>query len=150
MVEAQPLLHELDVLETRRIAGLALDARQVRDRLLEKVPDADLGEPEPARGEHNAASTIALNSVLASKPEFIALRQAIVELPRDIREKLWVVMQIGRGDAAVVDRDIALATAAVLSDAEIADNLSSNPDLHSYLQKGLYELRVAAPPGDVR
>ena len=110
-LKRQPLMHELDVLETRRIAGLALDARKVRDRLLEKVPDADLGEPEPARGEHNAASAIALNCVLASKPEFVALRQAIVELPRDIREKLWVVMQIGRGDAAVVDRDIALATA---------------------------------------
>jgi hypothetical protein len=47
------MLFELDVLEIRGIADVALDARKVRDRLLEKVPESDLGEPKPAPGEHN-------------------------------------------------------------------------------------------------
>jgi hypothetical protein len=95
------MLQELDVLEARQIADLAADARKVRDRLLEKVPDEELGEPVPARGEHNPAGTLALNGVLAAEPEFVALREAIAALPRDIREKLWVVAQVGRGDVAI-------------------------------------------------
>ena len=51
------MLHEPDVLEARQIADLAADARRVRDRLLEKVPDGKLGEPMSARGEHNLGST---------------------------------------------------------------------------------------------
>ncbi len=148
MVEGHRLLHELEVLEARRIADLASDARKVRDLLLEKVRDADLGEPEPARGEHNANGSVMLEEVLATKPEFVALSQAIAGLPRDIREKLWVVMQIGRGDAAVLDWDVASATAAALTDDDIADNLLTQADLHNFLQKGLYELGVAALPGD--
>lgn len=45
------MLHELDALESRHIADLARDARKVRDGLLEKVPDPEFGEAEPARGE---------------------------------------------------------------------------------------------------
>src|SRR5208282_4623892 len=97
-VEGRQMLHELEVLEAQHIADLALDARNVRDRLLEKVPDTDLGEPIAARGEHNPGGGVLLTGVLASEPEFVALRQAIAALPRDIREKLWVVAQIGRGD----------------------------------------------------
>ena len=148
MIEGQRRLYELEVLEARHIADLAAEARKVRDLLLEKVPDADLGEPNPARGEHNPAGRLVLDGVLARKPEFVALRQAILDLPRDIREKLWVVMQIGRGDAAVLDWDVALATAQVLSDDDIAENLWSAVDLVNWLHKGLYELRVAAVPGD--
>jgi hypothetical protein len=146
MIERHRLMHELEVLEARRIADLASDARKVRDLLLEKVADAALGEPKTARGEHNPASRLVLDSVLASKPEFVALRRAIIELPRDIREKLWVVLQIGRGDAAVLDWDAAIATAQALTGDEIADNLWSETDLHNCLHKGLYELRAAALP----
>ena len=96
MAEEIAMLHELDALEVRRIADLAADARNVRDSLLEEAPDASLGEPKPARGEHNPASSLVFNGVLAGKPEFVALRQAIAELLRDIR---------GRGDAAILDWD---------------------------------------------
>ena len=47
------MLYKLEVLETRRIAELAGDLQSVRDRLLEKVPETRLGEPPPARGEHD-------------------------------------------------------------------------------------------------
>jgi len=57
------MLYELEVLEARRIADLAMDARKLRDRLVEKVPDADLGEPVPARGEHNPTGSIILDGV---------------------------------------------------------------------------------------
>jgi hypothetical protein len=148
MAEQRHLLHELEVLEARHIADLASDARKVRDLLLEKVPDAALGEPKPARGEHNPAGRLVLDAVLASQPVFVALRQAIIELPRDLREKLWVVLEIGRGDAAVLDWDVAIATAQALTDDDIADNLWTETDLHNCLHKGLYELRAAALPGD--
>jgi hypothetical protein len=72
------MLHELDVLEARHIADLALDARKVRDRLLEKVPEGNLGESVPARGEHNPNSSVMLDGVLETEPAFVALRQAIV------------------------------------------------------------------------
>ena len=137
------MLHELDVLEARQIADLASEARKVRDRLLEKVRDVELGEPVPARGEHNLAAALALNGVLATKPEFVALREAITALPRDIREKLWVMAQIGRGDNAIRGWDEALARASVLSDDDIAAGMVAEPDLHAHLRKGLYELGVA-------
>ena len=144
------MLHELEVLEARHIADLALDAREVRDRLLEKVADADLGEPQPARGEHNPSGSVVLNGVFATEPEFAALREAIAALPRDIREKLWVVAQIGRGDLAILDWDDAIASASALTDDDIAANLLGEADLHNYLRKGLYALGVATLPGDER
>jgi hypothetical protein len=142
------MLHELEVLEARRIAHLAEDARGIRDLLLEKVPDADLGELEPARGPHIPVGTIALNGLLAGKPEFVALREALASLPRDIREKLWVVTQIGRGDVAVLHWEKAKDTASLLTEDDILVNMLGEPDLHDYLRKGLYMLGVATLPGD--
>lgn len=134
------MLHEIEALEVRQIADLALDARKVRDRLLEKVPNAQLGEPVPARGEHNPSGSITLNGVLATEPEFVALREAIAALPRDIREKLWVVAQVGRGDVAMRGWDEALAGASALSNDDLVAGMVAEPDLHEHLRKGLYEL----------
>ena len=148
MIERHRLMYELAVLEVRRVADLASDARNLRDLRLEKGADAAPGEPNSARGEHNSASRLVLDGVLASKPEFVALRRAITELPPHIREKLWVVLQIGRSDAAVLDWAVAIATAQALTDDEIADNLWSETDLLNCLHKGLYELRATAIPGN--
>ncbi len=137
------MLQVLEVLEARQIADLAADARKVRDRLLEKVPDAELGEPVPARGEHNPAAALGLNGVLVAEPAFAALREAIAALPRDIREKLWVVAQIGRGNVAILDWDVALAGASELSDGELVSIMVAEPDLRDHLRKGLYELGAA-------
>ncbi len=141
------MLHELEALEARHIAELALDARKVRDRLLEKVPDTELGEPKPARGEHNPSGGVVLTDVLAATAEFVALRQAIAALPRDMREKLWVVARIGRGELAILDWDGALDGASALTDEDLVANLLGEPDLHDCLGKGLYELGAAMPPG---
>ncbi len=137
------MLHELDVLEARQIADLAADARKVRDRLLEKVRDEELGEPGPARGEHNPAGALAMNGVLAMQPEFVALRDAIAALPRNIREKLWAVARVGRGDVAILGWDEVLAESVALSDSDLVSSMVAEPDLHGHLRKGLYELGAA-------
>jgi hypothetical protein len=142
------MLHELEVLEAGRIADLALDVRRVRDRLLEQVPDADLGEPEPTRGEHNPSSNLGLTPALQTQPEFRALQQAIAALPRAIREKLWAVARTGRGDATAREWDDSLSAATILSDDDIAADLTEEPDLHEFLRKGLYELRATRLPDD--
>ncbi len=142
------MLHEIEALEVRQIADLALNARKVRDRLLEKVPDAQLGEPVPARGEHNPSGSIVLNGVLAREPEFVALREAIAALPRDIREKLWAVAQVGRGDVAILGWDAALAGASALNDDDLVTGMVAEPDLHEQLRKGLYELGAAENVSD--
>jgi hypothetical protein len=144
------MLHELEVLELRHIAHLALDARNVRDRLLEKVPEADMGEPIPGRGEHNPSAGIVLNGVLSAEPEFVALRQAIAALTRDIRVKLWVATRIGRGDLAILDWERAIGEASALTDDDIVAGLLDEPDLHELLRKGLYMLGAATPPGEAR
>ncbi|HTR15863.1 MAG TPA: DUF3775 domain-containing protein [Acetobacteraceae bacterium] len=142
------MLHELDILEARRIAALAAEARKVRDRLLEKVPEADLGEPTPARGKHTPAHNLMLDDLLAAEPEFAALREAITSCTRDIREKLWVVTQIGRDELAPADWEAAIAEASAMTDDDIVSGLLGEPDLHNDLSKGLYALGAATLPGD--
>lgn len=142
------MLYEIEILEARRIADLALAAREVRDRLLEHVPETDLQDTLLARGEHNVAAELELNGVLAGQPDVVALREAIVALPREIQVKLWVVAQIGRGNLAISDWDEAMDAAAALHDADLVTNLVAETDLHHYLRKGLYELGAATLPGD--
>jgi hypothetical protein len=142
------MVYELDVLEIRRLAELAAGFRRVRDRLMEKVPESGFGEPKPQRGAHNPAGDVALNAVLADTRDFVALRDAIAALPRDIREKAWVVAEIGCGRRAILDTEAALAEASLLSDEAIAGRLLEDPDLHDVLHKGLYELGAATLPGE--
>ena len=69
------MLFELEVLETRRIAGMALEARKIGDQLLEKSPESQLWRPAPARGEHGPAGSAALMEVQRNQPEIRALWQ---------------------------------------------------------------------------
>jgi len=87
---------------------------------------------------------LALDAVLVGAPEYLALRDAVAGLPRDIREKLWAVAETGRGQFAIMNWEIAVAEASGLSDAAIAARLLEDPDLHDVLRKGLYELGAAA------
>lgn len=134
------MLYELDILEIRQIAELALDVRKVRDRLLERVRDADLGVLSPLRGEHDPVANADLAYILAPEPEFVALSQAITALPRDIREKLFLVARMGRGDLAIRGWDSAADAASRLGDQDILTILMDDANLHDHLQKGLYVL----------
>ncbi len=134
------MLHEIDILETRRIADLAAEARKPRDRLLGSIPQAALGEPMPARGPHDPAHDVPLQNLLAGKPEVVALRDAIAALPREIRQSVWIVMEIGRGRFAAGEWEQAAAEAGLLRDADVVASLLDEPDLHVCLGKGLYQI----------
>jgi hypothetical protein len=141
------MLHEIEILETRRIAELGAAARDARDRCLTPVPEAELGEAPPARGAHHTAGSLGFWGVPKDEPAHLALREAIEALPSDIRRKLWAVMRTGCGDYARGDWDRALAAADNESDESIVGDLSEEVDLHDRLMKGLYEIGAAELPG---
>jgi hypothetical protein len=141
------MLYEIEILEARRVAELGAVARDARDRSLTPVPEAELGEPPPARGEHHAAGTLGFAGVPEDEPAHLALRQAIEGLPSDIRCKLWPVMRTGCGDYARGDWDQAMAAADNVPDASIVADLAEEVDLHDKLMKGLYEIGAAELPG---
>ena len=114
-----------------------------------RIRPAHAAPPVPSHLARRAGVLLG-TGVLASAPEFVALRAAIAALPRDIREKLWVTAQIGRGDLAIRDCTGALDAASALTDDDIVANLLDEADLHDCLRKGLYELGAAMPPGDAR
>ena len=135
-----PILHEVEILEVRRIADLAAAARQARDWSLTPVAETEFGEPRPGRGEHDPGRALAFEG-----PGYMALRDAIEAMASDIRRKLWAVMRIGAGDYARGDWDDALAAATLLSDQAVAVELVQEVDLHDRLMKGLYETGGAEP-----
>jgi hypothetical protein len=139
------MLHEIEALEAKQIAELASDAQALRARLLEKVRSDALGEPQPARGEHDPARTIALNGLFADAPEIRRLREAITALPNEIRHKLWALMAVGRGDYAARELDLALEAIANAHETDIIDELMREPYLHDYLAKALHETTRAKP-----
>ena len=134
------MLHELEVLEARHVADLAWDARKVRDRLLEKVPDAQLGEPVPARGEHNPSGDSCAEWRAAGEPEFVPC----VRRSRRCRVTSGRSYGWWRRSAAATSRFLGgmrpSPRASALRDDDIAAGMVAEPDLHEHLRKGLYEL----------
>jgi hypothetical protein len=134
------MMHEIEILEARRIAELAAIARDARDQALAPLREAELGEPQPARGQHHPSGALSFGALPEEAPARQALRQAIEELPDDMRRKIWVAMRIGCGDYARGDWDEALTAAGNLFDAIIVSDLTEDVDLHDKLMKGLYEI----------
>ena len=73
------------------------------------------------------------------------LRDAITELPGEIRRKLWALMVIGRGDYAAGEWESALARTETTADAEVIAGLMAEPYLHDRLAKALYEMAPGKP-----
>jgi hypothetical protein len=140
------MLHEIEILEARRIAELAAAAREARDRALSPLPDTDLGQIQPARGEHHAAGGLGFEAVPEAEPALRALQEAIAALPADIGRKLWAVVRTGCGDYGRGDWERALAAAEANSDETIIADLAEEVDLHDKLMKGLYEIGAASSP----
>lgn len=140
------MLYEIEILEARRIAELAAAAREVRDHTLSPVPEEELGEIPPARGEHHPAGALGFAALAPEEPAYRALCEALAGLLPDIRRKLWAVMRIGSGDYARGNWDEAMAAADALSDERVLSDLVEEVDLHDKLTKGLYEIGPAAPP----
>lgn len=133
----------LSVEEVRRVAELAARALAVRDRLVNKLYDLDLGDQPHGRGDRNPTDLDSLR-ILDSigSPEYAALKDCIASLPRERREELTAVMMIGRGDYAAECWEDALAAARAVPDGDL-DYVAEKAPLRDYLMKGLYELKLA-------
>ena len=135
------MLERIAVAQIRRIAELARAARDARDKMLTPVGEADLGEPKVARGWHDPAAGFGLPPLPPDHPTRIALRDAVAMLPRDAQDEIRALVLVGRGDLGARDWQGAVAEAASAPDAPV-DFLTGQANLHEYLEKGLYELRL--------
>lgn len=136
------MLETVTVTQVRQIADLAKEARDARDRALMELPDRDLGEPQPQRGEHNAAAGIGFDPLPVEHPARLALRNAVAALSDEARSELLALAWIGRGEYAANDWQRARPVAAVLLASAGADLLADEADLHELLTKGLYEIKA--------
>ncbi len=135
------MLEELTVDQARSVAGLAQAARQVRDRSLSELGEQQLGEPVPARGEHNPAGAAGLDPLPVDHPKRLALQRAIAELSAEARWELQALVWLGQGEYAAKGWRDAVAAASTAADASI-EAMIDQPDLHDLIMKGLYELAL--------
>jgi len=126
--------------EARRIATLANAARQARDAFLGNVPVEDLGEPQPARGEHNPTAGLGFAPLPPDAPPLRNLQEAIGALTPAARAELFTLVRIGQAELAAGDWDHVLADTLSLGDDAIATALAGDPDLQEHIVKGLYEI----------
>ena len=136
------MLRALNKDQAHFIALLAKVAREQRDKLLGGVPEEELGETKPSRGEHNPTALLGLEPLLPDDEQLTALREAIGSLTPDGRAELHVLMRIGQGDLAARDWNRGLDEASLLGEA-VGGALLDDSDLHDHLEKGLYETREA-------
>jgi hypothetical protein len=136
------MLEAITVQNVRQIADLAKEARIVRDRALLELPERELGEPNPQRGEHNAAAGLGFDPLPANHPARLALRNAVLALSDEARSELLALAWIGRGEYGAKDWPRAVPAAAALLASAGADLLAEEANLHEQLTKGLYELRA--------
>lgn len=135
------MLERVAAEEVKRIAGLAKAAREARDLMLEKIPDEALGQPAPARGEHNPMATLGLDPLPTEHPARRALSEAIDGLPLETRRELLALMWVGRNDFGATEWDRAMAAAT--SAFEItAETIMEEADLSTFLLKGLFEMKL--------
>jgi len=136
------MLTRTTVAEVKHIAEMAKAAREARDQMLDKIRDQDLGEPNPAKGEHNPAAWLGLDPLPLDHPVCAALRDSVTALTASARSELRALLSIGRGDYAAKDWEQAVADATTVRDEVTIAMLLEEADLHQYLMKALYELRI--------
>lgn len=135
------MLAKISVAEVKHIAELANAVRTARDEAL-RIKGEALGEPPPARGEHDPTVALGLEPLPADHPGVVALREAITALPNKALCELRVLFWMGRGEYAAGDWDKALAAAATQTRDVAIGILMDEIDLHHFLMKGLYELKL--------
>jgi hypothetical protein len=136
------MLETLTADQARQIAALAQAARRARDWSLSPLAERELGEPEPARGEHNPAGAVGLEPLPPTHPARLALERAIAALQPSALSELRALVWLGRGEYAAKDWAEAVAAASIAPEAAI-EGIVEEPDLHDLLIKGLYELALA-------
>lgn len=140
------MLDNETIVAARHIAGLAATARDARDRMMARVAERDLGEPEPEHREPRPIESLGLGALPPEDPAHRALREAVEQLPDNTRRALWALMRTGCGDYAHGDWPQALADAELMPDDAIMVELAEEAELHDRLAKGLYELGSADQP----
>ena len=138
------MLQELTVEGARRIAALAKTARRARDAMLDNVPEEDLGEPRPARGEHNPTGALCIRSLAPwrSGDRSIAPGSECAWTHGTLRAIRLDGM--GQGDLAAGDWDRGLSEAERLGDETVAAEIIEDPDLHDHITKSLYEAKLSS------
>lgn len=138
------MLKELNVDQARFVAILAKAARVQRDEVLREVGEKVLVDVKPARGEHNPAATVGLESLRSDATQTAALRDAIDSLSLGARSELYCLMRIGQGHLAAKKWHRGITEASLLGIDTISAALLEDVDLHDHLLKGLYEADLAA------
>jgi hypothetical protein len=136
------MLTKLMVEQAREIAELAKVARKARDKFLGNVPEKAIGEPPPARGEHNPTAALGYDPLPRDALPLRDLCNVVNSLEPAARAELFALMQIGQSDLALGDWQRLLDESAMLDDETITAALCENPDLQVNLIKGLYELKM--------
>ncbi|HSK38336.1 MAG TPA: DUF3775 domain-containing protein [Arenibaculum sp.] len=135
-------MSSLSVDQVKRVAELSAHAVQVRDRLVNKIYDLDLGE-QPRERDRNPTDLDSLQILdSVDSAEYRALKDYIGSLSAEQREELETVMLIGRGDFSAGQWDDAMATARSVPDASDVTYVAEKVALRAYLMKGLYELKL--------
>ena len=138
------MLKDLNRDQAQFVAMLARAARTQRDSALAGVPEADLTETKPARGEHNPTADLGFVAVREDASQLTMLRETISQLSPAGRSELYALMRVGQGQIAAKKWNRGLAEAVTLSDDTITAALIEDPDLHDHLMKGLYETKQAS------
>jgi len=94
------MLKDLNRDQAQFVAVLAKAARAQRDAFIVRVPENDLAEIKPARGEHNPTEALGFTAFPADALQVVALREAIDTLSPAGRSELYALMRIGQGDLA--------------------------------------------------
>jgi hypothetical protein len=135
------MLTKLTSSRVRLIAELANAARNARDEVAHGIPQ--VGEPHPARGEHDRTGMGDFDLLPPGDRSVTALRNEIRLLDPGARSELFALMRIGQGELAAADWERGLSEAARLGDESVNGILADDIDLQSHLSRGLYELRLA-------
>lgn len=136
------MLNRLSTDQVRRVAELSATALAVRDRLVNKVYDLDLGDQTKER-DRNPTDFDSLQILDAiGSAEYRTLKDFIASLSSEEREELKAVMLIGRGDYAAGQWEEAIAAAQAVPDGSDVDYVAEKAPLRDYLMKGLYELKL--------
>lgn len=138
------MLKALNVDQARFVAILAKAARTQRDELLGNVAEEDLGEPNPARGEHNPTAALGFQPLAAEDAQTAALREAIGTLSAAARFELYALMRIGQGHLAKRRWHRGLTEAETLGDETVTAAIIEDADLHDHIAKGLYEAKLSS------
>lgn len=136
------MLDKIALDQVRMIASLARDIADSRDAMLRPVREGDLAVATPGKGEHDPAAAYGLGQFPFDHPKIAVLRGAIAGLPSEARQELLALMRMGHGDYGPGQFAEAVADAGTVPDDIIADNLMDEANLHDYLMKALFELKL--------